>query len=75
MKLITRLRGAVTFCSGLFWSLAARADLPKIAGGANSADVMEDVKIMSRNTGAQRGRETPVSAFSTAAGSRCTLTR
>ncbi|EBR9315457.1 TIGR03745 family integrating conjugative element membrane protein, partial [Salmonella enterica subsp. enterica serovar Muenchen] len=28
MKLITRLRGAVTFCSGLFWSLAARADLP-----------------------------------------------
>ncbi|ENG1320015.1 TIGR03745 family integrating conjugative element membrane protein [Salmonella enterica subsp. enterica] len=49
MKLITRLRGAVTFCSGLFWSLAARADLPKISGGANSADVMEDVKIMSRN--------------------------
>ncbi|HFJ2161557.1 TPA: TIGR03745 family integrating conjugative element membrane protein [Salmonella enterica] len=49
MTLIIRLRGVVTFCTGLFWSLAARADLPKIAGGTNSADVMEDVKNMSRN--------------------------
>ncbi|HGA5940804.1 TPA: TIGR03745 family integrating conjugative element membrane protein [Salmonella enterica subsp. enterica serovar Saintpaul] len=49
MTLITRLRGAATFCTGLFWSLAARADLPKITGGENSADVMEDVKSMSRN--------------------------
>ncbi|EBW6362350.1 TIGR03745 family integrating conjugative element membrane protein [Salmonella enterica subsp. enterica serovar Oranienburg] len=49
MTLITRLRGVATFCTGLFWSLAARADLPKIAGGTNSSDVMEDVKIMSRN--------------------------
>ncbi|EBP0139268.1 TIGR03745 family integrating conjugative element membrane protein [Salmonella enterica] len=49
MILITRLRGVATLCTGLFWSLAARADLPKITGGANSADVMEDVKNMSRN--------------------------
>ncbi|HIB1592022.1 TPA: TIGR03745 family integrating conjugative element membrane protein [Salmonella enterica subsp. enterica serovar Muenchen] len=49
MTLITRLRGVATFCTGLFWSLAARADLPKITGGANSTDVMEDVKSMSRN--------------------------
>ncbi|EJJ8281413.1 TIGR03745 family integrating conjugative element membrane protein [Salmonella enterica] len=49
MKLITRLRGVATFCTGLFWSLAVRAELPKITGGANSADVMEDVKKMSHN--------------------------
>ena len=49
MTLITRLRGVATLCTGLFWSLAARADLPKITGGANSTDVMEDVKSMSRN--------------------------
>ncbi|EEX0039677.1 TIGR03745 family integrating conjugative element membrane protein [Salmonella enterica] len=49
MRLITRLRGVTTFCTGLFWSLAVRADLPKITGGANSTDVMEDVKSMSRN--------------------------
>ncbi|ECI0840880.1 TIGR03745 family integrating conjugative element membrane protein [Salmonella enterica subsp. diarizonae] len=49
MTLITRLRGVATLCTGLFWSLVVRADLPKITGGANSADVMEDVKNMSRN--------------------------
>ncbi|ECB3302082.1 TIGR03745 family integrating conjugative element membrane protein [Salmonella enterica subsp. enterica serovar Newport] len=49
MTLITRLRGVATFCTCLFWSLAARANLPKIAGGSNGSDVMEDVKNMSRN--------------------------
>ncbi|EFS9644036.1 DUF2976 domain-containing protein [Salmonella enterica] len=49
MKLIARRRDAATFCTGLFWSLAVREDLPKIAGGANSADVMGDVKNMSLN--------------------------
>ncbi|ELM5539955.1 TIGR03745 family integrating conjugative element membrane protein [Salmonella enterica] len=49
MKLMELFRHYVLTGTGLFWSAYASADLPKLAGGSSSNDVMGDVKKMSQD--------------------------
>lgn len=49
MKLMGLFRNGALAGAGLLWSVYASADLPKLAGGSSSNDVMGEVKKMSQD--------------------------